>query len=158
MLAQVMAQRDGWRAARADQLGVVSGGGRMLDAAERNAARKASGLAGDVQPLVQDEEVGRSNARRVGSIGVWSGGAVEIGTQDATTRRSKITATTSGLSAGVDLKLMEDVTVGVGGGYGNDVTRIDGGAARVRSDNTLVALYASMMPLDDAFIDVMMPS
>ncbi|MBL7537712.1 autotransporter domain-containing protein, partial [Escherichia coli] len=58
--------------------------------------------------------------RRVGSIATWAGGAIDIGTRDKRTDRSKITATTAGLSAGADIKLSEGVLVGLGGGYGND--------------------------------------
>ncbi|NLS27358.1 hypothetical protein S2M10_23530 [Sphingomonas sp. S2M10] len=94
--------------------------------------------------------------RRKGSVALWSGGAVDIGTQDATTDRSKITATTSGLSAGADIKLAEGILLGIGGGYSNDVSHIGGSKARVRSESRLVAAYASLMPVDGAFIDGML--
>ncbi|UYY57372.1 Ig-like domain-containing protein [Sphingomonas sp. S2-65] len=153
-LGRVLGSREGLRWNRADQLGSTMAITEMT-AAERNAARKASGVAGAVQPLAQDDEQGGDGVRRIGSIGIWSGGAIDIGTQDETTDRSKITATSAGLSAGADLKLAEGVTVGLGGGYGNDLSRIDGGAARVRSDSTMVAAYASLVPVEHAFIDGM---
>jgi outer membrane autotransporter protein len=98
---------------------------------------------------------GDDGARRKGSVALWSGGAIDIGTQDATSDRSKISATTSGLSTGADIKLAEGVLLGIGGGYSNDVSRIGGSAARVRSESRLVAAYASLMPVDGAFIDGM---
>jgi hypothetical protein len=42
-----------------------------------------------------------SGPRRNGSVAIWSGGAIDIGTRDATTRRAKVTATTAGLSAAI---------------------------------------------------------
>ena len=113
-----------------------------------------SGVAGDVQPLAQNDE-GESGARPIGSIGIWSGGAIDIGTQDAITNRAKITATSTGLSGGADIKLTEAITVGLGGGYGNDLSRIARDAARVRSHSKMIAAYASLMPVPGAFLDAM---
>ncbi|WP_448663971.1 hypothetical protein ACG3SL_04630 [Sphingomonas sp. CJ20] len=57
-----------------------------------------------------------SGERRIGAVALWSAGAIEIGTRNAETDRTKITATTSGLSGGADIKLAEGLTVGLGGG------------------------------------------
>ncbi|MBY8823840.1 Ig-like domain-containing protein [Sphingomonas colocasiae] len=92
--------------------------------------------------------------RRIGSVASWLGGAIDIGTRDATTDRSKVTATTSGLSGGADIKLAEGLLVGVGGGYGNDVSRTATGA-RVRGKSTLYAAYASFQPIENGFVDGM---
>ena len=92
--------------------------------------------------------------RRVGSIATWAGGAIDIGTRDKRTDRSKITATTAGLSAGADIKLSEGVLVGLGGGYGNDLSRI-GTAAQVRGTSTIYAAYTSVQPASGTFIDGM---
>jgi uncharacterized protein with beta-barrel porin domain len=92
--------------------------------------------------------------RRIGSVATWLGGAIDIGTRDATTDRSRVSATTSGLSGGADIKLAEGVLVGVGGGYGNDVSRTPTGA-QVRGKSTIYAAYASLQPIENAFIDGM---
>jgi len=102
-----------------------------------------------------DDVAAGDGRRRVGSIGIWSGGAIDIGTRDETSQRAKITATSSGLSAGVDVKLAESLTVGVGGGYGRDMMRIDGGRARLTADSALIAAYASLSPFEQAFVDGM---
>ncbi|KTW04759.1 Ig-like domain-containing protein, partial [Sphingomonas sanguinis] len=47
-----------------------------------------------------------------GKVGVWAGGTINIGTRDAITGRSKVSATTSGVSAGVDLHVAKGVTLG----------------------------------------------
>ncbi|WP_313535284.1 Ig-like domain-containing protein [Sphingomonas sp.] len=114
-----------------------------------------AGAANGAPVLAADDGDHGDGQRRKGSVAIWSGGAIDIGTQDATSDRSKITATTSGLSTGADIKLAEGVLLGIGGGYSNDVSRIGGSAARVRSESRLVAAYASVTPVDGAFIDGM---
>ena len=97
---------------------------------------------------------GDNGERRVGSLVVWSGGSVSIGTRDRETGRDKITISTAGLSSGVDVKLAENATIGIGGGYGAETNKIGGDAGRVRSQATVVAAYGSVAPLPDTFIDV----
>jgi len=124
--------------------GAGSAGGRSRG--DASAAAAGAGGSGSV-----DED----GNRRVGSLATWAGGAIDIGTQDKRTDRSKISATTAGLSAGADIKLAEGVLVGVGGGYGNDLSQI-GTAAQVRGTSTLYAAYASLQPVGGTFIDGML--
>ncbi len=91
--------------------------------------------------------------RSIGSIAIWSGGAVTVGSRDATTRRMRLDVTSGGLSAGSDIKLGDTLTVGLGGGYGSQRTRIGKGEARLDGDNWIGALYGSVAPLPGAFID-----
>ncbi|RYE03939.1 MAG: autotransporter outer membrane beta-barrel domain-containing protein, partial [Sphingomonadales bacterium] len=105
--------------------------------------------------LSEDSDEAGSGERKIGSISIWSGGAIDIGTQDATSQRTRITATTAGLSAGADVKLADGVVVGIGGGYGNDVSHVGGTAARVRSTSNVLAAYASVSPGGSAFVDGM---
>ena len=98
--------------------------------------------------------VDEDGKRRIGSLALWAGGAIEIGTRNETTDRSKISATTAGLSGGADIKLADGIIVGVGGGYGNDLSRI-GTAAQVRGTSSLYAAYASILPVDGIFVDGM---
>ncbi|UZK66222.1 putative Ig domain-containing protein [Sphingomonas sp. M1-B02] len=141
------ANRRGPERLRADELGSSLRGGAPAIARNRRSA--------DAPPPGSSEDDDGTGGRRIGSIALWSSGAIDIGTLDATTDRTKITATTSGLSAGADIKLAEGVTLGVGGGYGNDVSHIGGGAARVRGENSLVAAYASIVPAESLFLDGM---
>ncbi|MBB4097610.1 IPT/TIG domain-containing protein [Sphingomonas kyeonggiensis] len=128
--------------------GDTLGNGRML-ATDPHAVGAAPGAPSSLARDASDD-----GKRRIGSVATWAGGSIDIGTRDATTDRAKVTATTAGLSAGVDIKLAENVLVGAGGGYGNDLSRI-GSAAQVRSKSTLYAAYASVQPIDNAFIDAM---
>ena len=130
--------------------------GRPIERAtdRANAATAGDGGAGR-QKQGADEDDGRSGARPIGSIALWSGGSIEIGTLDRRSGRAKITLSSGGLSGGADLRIAEWATIGVGGGYGSDVSRIDGDAARVRSDTKVFAAYGSFTPVDGSFVDAM---
>ena len=100
-------------------------------------------------------EAGRSEGgpRKIGSIEVWTGGAILVGSQDAKSRRARMTISSSGLSAGADVKLGENVTLGIGGGYGNERSKVGGGAGRLDAESWTGAIYASFQPVDGAFLD-----
>lgn len=91
--------------------------------------------------------------RQTGSIALWMGGVIEIGTQDRLTGRSKITATSNGLSGGADIKLAENLLIGVGGGWGVDRSDIDGGAAHIRATSKIFAAYGTYAPIEGMFVD-----
>jgi uncharacterized protein YhjY with autotransporter beta-barrel domain len=112
----------------------------------------AGGTASAADAPYQAAETNEDGTRRTGSVATWAGGAIDIGTRDKTTERTKVTATTAGLSAGADIKLGDGIVVGLGGGYGNDFSRI-GSGAQVRGTSTLYAAYASLQPAQGAFID-----
>ncbi len=156
MLGRVSSMRDG-RGNRGDMLGAtpsLNGHGEgAVNTPRRDGAVAARSAERPV--LEEDGQDAGSGGRRIGSVAIWSGGAIDIGTRDATTRRAKITATTSGLSAGMDVKLADGVLAGLGAGYGNDLTRIGGSSARVRGQSSLFAAYASVSPGNSAFIDGM---
>ncbi|MBX3565313.1 MAG: autotransporter domain-containing protein, partial [Sphingomonas sp.] len=153
MLGRVANMRDS-RGNRADMLGTMSAVSGYSGLATGKA--RSGAVAGPDRPVLSaDNDDAGSGERQKGSLAIWSGGAIDIGTRDATTARSKITATTSGLSAGVDIKLADSLVAGIGGGYGNDVTHIGGSAARVRSTSSLFAAYASFSPGNSAFVDGM---
>ena len=122
---------------------------------ERDRRRASAGETSE-----QDER--RNEGREVaaagcsGRVGVWSGGTIDIGTRDATTGRSKVSATTSGISAGVDLHVAKGLTLGIGGGLGHDRSTIAGGAGKVNSDSQVVAIYGSATPMQGWFVDGML--
>ncbi len=96
---------------------------------------------------------GPDGDRQVGSIAIWSGGAITVGSRDAETRRLHLDVTSGGLSAGSDIKLADSLTVGIGGGYGKQRTRIGQGDARLDGSNWVGALYGSLTPVPGAFVD-----
>lgn len=100
------------------------------------------------------DESGDTGPRKIGSIAIWSGGAISVGTRDATTRRTKLSISSSGLSAGADLKLSDDLTVGAGGGGGEERTRVGtADAGHLTADTWVGAAYGSFRPTPGAFID-----
>ncbi len=104
------------------------------------------------------EELARKEVAPAGCssrIGFWAGGTIDIGTRDAITGRSKIDATTSGLSAGVDLHVAKGITLGVGGGLGHDRSSVAGAGGQVNSDSQVLAIYGSVAPLRGLFVDGM---
>jgi len=88
-------------------------------------------------------------------LAVWTAGTIDIGTRDAVTGRSKINATTAGLSAGIDAGVRHGITIGVGGGLGHDGSSISDGAAHVAANTTVLALYGSVAPIAGTFVDGM---
>jgi large repetitive protein len=139
---------------RVDRLGdgrmLATSGGALADAQPRLGVGKTDEAEAPGSGFLDED-----GKRRNGSVALWAGGAIEIGTRNETTDRSKITATTAGLSGGADIKLADGIVVGVGGGYGNDLSRI-GTAAQVRGTSSLFAAYASILPVDGFFIDGML--
>jgi uncharacterized protein YhjY with autotransporter beta-barrel domain len=119
-----------------------------------SARSQAMGLgkaaAGDGPPRSGGKPAGRS----VGSAAIWSGGAVQVGTRDAESDRSKLTLTSSGLSSGIDVKLDEDLIVGLGGGYGAQRTKVGGGQGQVDASSWSGAAYGSFRPMENAFVDI----
>ena len=87
------------------------------------------------------------------SRSIWSGGAIALGTQDATRGRGKLTVSTGGLSSGVDVKLSEALTVGIGGGYGGERAKVGKDQGRVDSNSWMGAVYGSVAPADGLFLD-----
>ncbi|WP_140849167.1 putative Ig domain-containing protein [Sphingomonas glacialis] len=131
--------------------GSIGGGGRagLMDGAEGIGPDSARSNAAPAFGAVGDGSAGRP----VGGLALWTGGALDIGTRDATTRRSKITASTAGLSGGVDMRIGDAVTLGLGGGYGKDLSEINGTAGRVRSNTSAIAAYGSALPIQGVFVD-----
>lgn len=131
--------------------------GRMAGLPGATGTDATPGRTGHDAVPTQAESAGSGTAgsdeRRIGSIGLWSGGAVTFGAWDADAERAKMAITTGGLSAGADVKLSDTLIAGVGGGYGHDATRIDGGRAHVRGDSWSFAGYGSWSPAVGLFVD-----
>jgi uncharacterized protein YhjY with autotransporter beta-barrel domain len=99
-------------------------------------------------------DAGTEGGRAKGSLAIWSGGAIQIGTRDATSGRARLSMTTSGLSAGADIKLSDGAIFGLGGGYGGQRTDIgEDEQARLTGRSWMGAAYGSVRPFDGTFID-----
>ncbi|MCW2392692.1 hypothetical protein M2336_001016 [Sphingobium sp. B1D7B] len=121
------------------------------------AAQQAAGQSGEAAEAESEDEGDDtgSGERAIGSLALWTGGSIEVGTLDRQSGRAKITVSSGGLSGGADVRVATWATVGLGLGYGSDVSLIDGGAARVESETAVVAAYGSFAPVDGTFIDAM---
>ncbi|WP_277967746.1 autotransporter domain-containing protein [Sphingomonas echinoides] len=103
----------------------------------------------------EQEDRSTAGPRPIGDVALWTGGSIEIGTLDRRSGRAKITLASGGLSTGADIRIADWATLGLGGGYGSDVSLIDGEAARVRGETKVFAAYGSFAPIDGAFVDAM---
>ncbi|MES2987553.1 MAG: Ig-like domain-containing protein [Pseudomonadota bacterium] len=149
-----------WGAERAAGAAVTASGdmrGGMVTPASMIGRRAMAGSAagGNTAPgsrknAAEDGDTGR----KVGSGEIWTGGAIEIGARDATTNRRKLSATSSGLSAGLDVKLADGLILGAGSGYGGERTEIGEDQGRMDARSWVGVVYGSYRPAKDAFIDV----
>lgn len=88
-----------------------------------------------------------------GNLSVWTGGYVDFGN----TRNSgeKVSSTTVGISSGVDVRLSNALTLGVGIGLGNDKSDIGSSGSNSRGTSYSVAAYGSYHP-NAVFLDGML--
>lgn len=139
-------------AATGSMFGTGGGFGMARDPSSQDEAQRSPAQKADRYSAANSDA--GDGTRHTGSIAIWSGGAVEIGTRDRETGRDKITISSAGLSAGADVKLSDNAIVGIGGGYGAEVNKIGGtGGSEVQSDSAVVAAYGSVRPFGATFID-----
>lgn len=92
--------------------------------------------------------------RETGDIAFWTGGAVTVGGYDETARTSSFDVSTSGISAGADVKISDQLTIGAGGGHGSQRTDIgESETGRLDGETWSAALYGSYRPKPGVFID-----
>jgi uncharacterized protein YhjY with autotransporter beta-barrel domain len=106
-------------------------------------------------PATERAASAEERACRRGDLSAWTGGSIELSTRDASSGASKIRATSSGLSLGVDARVSDRASIGVGVGYGQDRNRVGGQAGRVSAQSKVVAAYGSLTPVDGVFVDGM---
>lgn len=88
-----------------------------------------------------------------GDIAFWTGGAVNFGKMQPGTSDNGIDFTTSGVSFGADKQVSSKFTLGLGAGYGHDVSDIGQHGSRSSVDSYNVAIYGSYQPTDKTYID-----
>lgn len=103
---------------------------------------------------VAQTAVSGGGPRETGDIAFWSGGAVTVGGYDETARTSSFDVSTSGISAGADVKVSDQLTIGAGGGYGSQRTDIgESETGRLDGETWSGAVYGSYRPSPGVFID-----
>jgi hypothetical protein len=86
------------------------------------------------------------------ALGFWTAGSVDWGRQDARGQRD-YRFTTQGVTAGVDMRLNDQLIVGAGLGYGEDKTRIGDNGSVSNGSGLTGALYASWRPAGTFYVD-----
>ena len=95
------------------------------------------------------------NSFGAGSFGhskvtIWTGGSINIGKQDGD---DGYKFQTTGLSGGIDYRLSRAFAIGLGMGYGRDVSDIGDNGSRSTGHAYTAGLYASYHPGQNFFID-----
>nr|WP_115678387.1 putative Ig domain-containing protein [Cupriavidus neocaledonicus] len=86
-------------------------------------------------------------------LAFWTAGTVDFGFANAGTQRSGFRFTTGGVTAGVDYRFSDQLTLGIGFGYGRDSTDVGSAGTRSTADSFSAALYGSYRPQPSLFID-----
>ncbi|WP_373377784.1 putative Ig domain-containing protein [Cupriavidus nantongensis] len=119
----------------------------------------ASAVAGNVPDLPGGADPG-SGADAAGAndtddarLAFWTAGTVDFGFANAGTQRSGFRFTTGGVTAGADYRFSDQLTLGIGFGYGRDSTDVGSAGTRSTADSFSAALYGSYRPQPSLFID-----
>ncbi|SDA92623.1 putative Ig domain-containing protein [Mesorhizobium qingshengii] len=86
-------------------------------------------------------------------VTIWTGGSINIGQRDG---NDGYKFETTGLSAGVDYRCSRAFAIGLGMGYGRDVSDVGDNGSRSTGKAYTAGLYASYHPGQDYFIDGLM--
>ncbi|MET3664717.1 putative Ig domain-containing protein [Caulobacter sp. 1776] len=135
-------------------LNLVSGTGQADDCRLRARTPEAERDCQEQARTAATKPIAGPSQRPIGKVEMWTGGAITLGRRDADTRLAKLTVQTSGISGGADVRLSPAFTLGLGGGYASDVTKLSGGKGRVDADGWTAATYASLHPTSGVFVDV----
>ncbi len=108
------------------------------------AAADPHGLAASGKPAADAPAPSHSR------LTVWTGGAINFGSNGGS---DGFDFQTTGLSAGIDYRVARDVVLGVGGGYGHDISDVGNGGSRSTGSSYSAAIYGSYQPGRHLFFD-----
>ncbi|UDM48834.1 putative Ig domain-containing protein [Cupriavidus sp. MP-37] len=114
-----------------------------------NGASSPPDLPGGADPGGQAAAADADDAR----LAFWTAGTVDFGFANAGTQRSGFRFTTGGVTAGADYRFSDQLTLGIGFGYGRDSTDVGSAGTRSTADSFSAALYGSYRPQPSWFID-----
>ncbi|PLP99496.1 autotransporter domain-containing protein [Cupriavidus pauculus] len=86
-------------------------------------------------------------------LAFWTAGTVDFGFANTAAQRSGFRFTTGGVTAGADYRFSDELTLGVGVGYGRDSTDVGSAGTRSTADSYSFALYGSYRPRPSLFVD-----
>lgn len=153
-----MALPEGTAQTVAPRLVAAEGGPRDVPAAVRQASNGTAGpRATTSAPSLPDLP---GEAATVGSGGIddprlafWTAGTVDFGFANVGAQRSGFRFSTGGVTAGADYRLSDQLTLGVGLGYGRDATDIGSYGTHSSADAFSAAVYGSYRPAPSYFVD-----
>ena len=90
-----------------------------------------------------------------GDIAFWTGGAVNFGKTQPGTSDNGIDFTTSGVSFGADKQVNSRLALGLGVGYGHDMSDVGQNGSRSSVDSYNIAVYGSYRPSDAWYVDAL---
>jgi uncharacterized protein YhjY with autotransporter beta-barrel domain len=142
-------------------LGRGMGDARDLSGREELARMLAAGRAEGDEP-----QAGHADGRLAAGQGgrpdtaaggprVWAGGVISLGERDATTQAAEMSITTSGISAGVDMGVADNLDLGVGVGFGQENTDVGADVSRMEAESWVGVAYGSWRPIGSVFVDGM---
>jgi len=124
--------------------------------ARRANAAPATGAAKDAANGLPDLP-GTGDARADSAddvrLAIWTAGTVDFGFANVATQRSGFRFTTGGVTAGADYRVSDQLTAGLGMGYGHDATDVGSYGTHSNADAFSMALYGSYRPAPSYFID-----
>ena len=94
-----------------------------------------------------------SSGSASGRVGLWAAGGVDFGQRDATIAQQGVEFDTDGLTAGVDVRVRDDLVVGASVGWGHDESRVGNDGTRSDADGHSYAVYGSYQPGARVFVD-----
>ncbi len=112
--------------------------------------------AGDAGGAGASSMAGQNNARAGdgnNAYGIWTAGMIRSGNHDGRNGSAGADFETDGLSAGLDYRVNDALTIGGGVGYGTDSSDIGENGSRSKGRAYTFALYGSYSPGDVFFVD-----
>ncbi|QLI82673.1 putative Ig domain-containing protein [Chitinibacter fontanus] len=89
-------------------------------------------------------------------LGFWSGGGVDFGQRNAANGQEGHGFRTDGISMGADYRVSSWLSLGIGAGYGRDVSDVGNNGSKSKASNSVIALYGTLRPAEKFFIDALM--
>ncbi|RZJ27578.1 MAG: autotransporter domain-containing protein, partial [Brevundimonas sp.] len=114
---------------------------RMMDA-RRPEASVSTAVPGPANGSVQ-----------TGGLRVWAGGAISLGERDAIDQTAELRIHTSGVSAGVDMRITDTLDLGLGAGFGQERTEVGEADSQMDADSWVGVAYGSWRPAEHIFFD-----
>jgi len=107
-------------------------------------------------PAAPSAVAGSGNAGAPGDIAFWTGGAVNFGKTQPGTSDNGIDFTTSGVSFGADKQINSRLALGLGVGYGHDISDVGQNGSRSAVDSYNFAVYGSYRPSEAWYVDALL--